>query len=261
MFFNAFSFAVMNGLAPLSINVQFGMGPAEIGVFLTFIGIYQIMMNVVIGPAMINKWGAPATNVFGSIAGGVGILYPSMRLLLPQLLFWIMLSTGWSLMQPSLATSIGAVCHPAKRGAAMGLMMAFMSLGRTIAPFCAGALFESSIFVTEDYAFSQIDGPFGRSARDPTCINATYAAATGCTVPDYEIEFQTSYSLSPYMLGTCMCVFATITVLVFVPMKLPAPSHGPPKGAGGPPGGPPAAGDAKAPADAEAPAPVAAAAP
>eukprot|EP01046_Picozoa_sp_COSAG06_P013679 COSAG06_NODE_832_length_12037_cov_81.245854_5_plen_338_part_00 len=47
MFLNAYCFATMNGLASLSINVQFGWGAAEIGYFLTFIGIFQVRIILV----------------------------------------------------------------------------------------------------------------------------------------------------------------------------------------------------------------------
>ena len=68
----------------------------------------------------------------------------------------------------------------------MGILMASMSLGRTIAPFTCGVMFESELWLSQDYNLTQTDGWFGREARDPACYasNATELAALGCTVPD-----------------------------------------------------------------------------
>ena len=70
--------------------------------------------------------------------------------------------------------------------------MASMSLGRTIAPFTCGVMFESELWLSQDYNLTQADGWFGREARDPACYasNATELAALGCTAPDYFPEFQ-----------------------------------------------------------------------
>ena len=117
----------------------------------------------------------------------------------------------------------------------MGILMASMSLGRTIAPFTCGVMFESELWLSQDYNLTQTDGWFGREARDPACYasNATELAALGCTVPDYVPEFQTVFSLSPYLLGTLCSALAVLAVLVMVPLKTG-------QAAGGPPGKPPA---------------------
>ena len=77
MFLNAFCFSTMNALATLTINVQFGWGPTEIGIFLAIVGFLQVLMTAGIGPWLINKIGAPLTNVIGSVwsvsAAAVGL--------------------------------------------------------------------------------------------------------------------------------------------------------------------------------------------
>ena len=115
MFLNAFCFSTMNALATLTINVQFGWGPTEIGIFLAIVGALQVLMTAGIGPWLINKIGAPLTNVIGSVWSGAGILYPLVETVGPQLVFWLLLCWGWALMQPSLSTAIGAVCRPDQR--------------------------------------------------------------------------------------------------------------------------------------------------
>ena len=268
MFLNAYCFATMNGIAPLTLNTQFGWTAVHVGIFLTAVGVLQILMNAVIAPWLVNRVGAALANVVGSLLSGVGILYPAIRLLGPQLMFWLALCWGWALQQPTLSTAIGAVVHPAKRGAAMGLMMGLMSLGRTLSPFCAGALYQSQMILTEDYKFTQVglsvalppslppslprsrclflplsdggtiaqvDGLFAREERDPTCVGselvdgvikpcvtaactATLVEATGCIPPNYAQEFQTVFSLSPYILSACVSGLAVLLVLVAVPL-------------------------------------------
>jgi hypothetical protein len=236
MFLNAFCFATMNGIAPLTLNTQFGWTAVHVGIFLTAIGVLQILMNAVIAPWLIKRVGAALANVVGSVLSGVGILYPAIRLLGPQLMFWLALCWGWALQQPTLSTAIGAVAHPAKRGAAMGLLMGMMSLGRTVSPFCAGALYQSQMILTEDYSITQADGLFAREARDAACVGteevdgvlkpcvtaactSAIVEATGCTPPSYPQEFQPIFSLSPYILSACVSGLAVLLVLVAVPLN------------------------------------------
>jgi hypothetical protein len=107
------------------------------------------------------------------------------------MLFWVALAGGWSLMQPSLSTAIGEVAHPLQRGAAMGLLMGMMSLGRTLAPLFAGFLYESTVFITEDYLFTEVDGPFGRKSRDPSCApsaSCTTTVVAACEAANADAE-------------------------------------------------------------------------
>ena len=236
MFLNAFCFSIMNGLAAITINVQFGWGPTETGIFLTVIGVLQIVMNAALAPWLINKVGACWANVIGSVMQAGGILYASVGLLGPQLMLWWSLCWGWALMQPSLSTAVGAVVSPRRRGAAMGLVMGSMAFGRTAAPFIAGALFEAKdLLLSPDYTRSAVDGLFGRKDRDPSCVSDVLVASTGCTKPSYTAEFITTYSLSPYFLGSVLALLAVVVMLVFVPKHLAPPSHhgGGGKGGGG----------------------------
>ena len=123
--------------------------------------------------------------------------------------------------------------------------MANMALGGALAPFVAGALFESDMFLTQDFALSRelpkdpiqrlvgniSDRPlrftgtepanmFSRELRDPTCLPAN-ATLTGCTVPSYDIEFVTIFSLAPHLFGTACSTVALIAILLFVPLAKP----------------------------------------
>ena len=118
----------------------------------------------------------------------------------------------------------------------MGLLMGMMSLGRTVSPFCAGALYQSQIILTEDFSITQADGLFAREERDPACVGteetdgvlkpcvtaactSAIVEATGCTPPSYPQEFQPIFSLSPYILSACVSGLAALLVLVVVPLS------------------------------------------
>ena len=119
-------------------------------------------------------------------------------------------------MMPSLGAIIGAICHETQRGAAMGMLSSGMTLGSTVAPFLSGLLFESSYLLTDDYQFNQLNGAFARKPRDPTCT-AAIAATTSCTPPDYEPEFQTVFSLTPYVLASIFSALGALVMVTFVP--------------------------------------------
>ena len=72
MFLNAYSFATMNGLAPFTLHIFWRWGPAEIGGFLTVIGVLQVLMNGVLAMRIIKGIGAPLANVVGGVLTGVG---------------------------------------------------------------------------------------------------------------------------------------------------------------------------------------------
>lgn len=234
MFLNSVCFSTMNGLAALTLNIQFGWAATQTGIFLTVIGVFQVVMNAVIAPRVINAVGASHANKLGSVMQAGGILYATVGTLGPHLLLWWSLVWGWAFMQPSLSTAVGAVCSVQRRGAAMGVLMGSMACGRTIAPFIAGALFEANFLLSPNYELSEVDGLFARRDRDPLCVGAV-AAAGGCTPPKYSSEFITTYSLSPYLLGSVCATAAVAVAFLFIPAELkpPAPWKSPATGAGG----------------------------
>jgi hypothetical protein len=107
-------------------------------------------------------------------------------------------------------------------------------------------MFDLDIFETQDFALTQPNGIFAREPRNATCLGTcssaaalacgddtfhgleascdtdagcAYTAPTGCMAPNYEIPFQTSFSLAPHCLGTACSLLAVLAMLIFVPLN------------------------------------------
>jgi len=219
MFLTQYAFGTMIGLSGSEMNIQFGFGPTELGMVMTCVGLFQIVANAVLSPKIIRCLGLKNTLMLGTTCIGVGILYPLVdSSFVLQLLLWLPLVASFPLQQPSTGGIVGAATHPLRRGAAMGLVVGSMSLGRALAPFTSGLLMtEAKFLLTSDYAETQAEIWLSqRAPRDASCTEEL-AATSGCTPPDYEILFPTVFSIAPHILGAILTVVGLLVVLVVIP--------------------------------------------
>lgn len=131
------------------------MGEQELGIFLSFFGMVQVLNNLFMIKATIRRIGPEKTMICASAALCVGITsYTFIDLLAPGevailvpyfAVFLLFIGVPYAYHLPTLVTIAGSVAPPSLRGKATGLVAAGMSLGFCLCPLVSGSAFASDV--------------------------------------------------------------------------------------------------------------------
>ncbi|MBN1439129.1 MAG: MFS transporter [Anaerolineales bacterium] len=143
-FLASFGLANFEAVFGLYGLVKFQLGPGEIGVLLTVIGLVSTLGKIFTG-ALTLRWGDPAMIKGSLLAGSIGFLV----LLAASSYLTIILATGFfilskTFLRPSVL-SLTSRRATLGQGMTMGLSNSAMSLGRIAGPLWAGLAFDLDI--------------------------------------------------------------------------------------------------------------------
>jgi len=151
LFFLAFliSFGLTNfeGIFGLYALHRFSYSPQQVGGILTVIGLISaIAQGLLTGPAT-KRWGEASVIKTSLLATAIGFIL----MLLAVNFLTVLLTVGFfvlsnTMLRPALSSLISKLAKEGQ-GLAMGLINAFMSLGRIIGPLWAGVLFDVNIHI------------------------------------------------------------------------------------------------------------------
>jgi len=140
LFMTAFMFGGLDATLALFTSDRLGFSSPQIGLVFTYLGVLTLTMQFA-GGWIISKYGELTTIPIGLALSGIGFfLLTSTRDWLTILLPLAVFMAGNALVFPSVTSMISKKVG-GKRGAIMGLMSSFHSLGQMIGPLLAGALY------------------------------------------------------------------------------------------------------------------------
>lgn len=120
-----------------------GGGPSSVGVMFTALGLGAVVtQGALVGPAT-RRWGEARSIGVGFVAGAVGFVAVALAGTVTTLTVTVGLtSMAMALLRPALA-ALNSRLTTVGYGTSMGMQTAFDSLGRTLGPLCAGALYRA----------------------------------------------------------------------------------------------------------------------
>jgi len=149
MLMTAYAFSALTSALPLFYVPMYHWGPRELGMVATGFGLSMAFYNIMVTKPIIKLFGAPRASMFASMLMGTAVLVCSM-VPFPFVHVIFMLSEfaiGWALQLPALSEMIAKKVSPEQRGAAMGMLVSALSLGRAVSPFTTGYLYKASWLV------------------------------------------------------------------------------------------------------------------
>ncbi len=145
-FFSAFIFAGLETILPLAIKDRLNYGSKELGLMLVIMGTFIALLQGSVLGKLINFCGEFKLIIIGLMLNAVGLA------LLPWPKTWVMLTLylsiagiGNQIIRPTNASWISKQTKFGQ-GAAIGVMDAFLSLGRVVGPPFAGKLYTPETF-------------------------------------------------------------------------------------------------------------------
>lgn len=129
----------------LYANEQFGSGPAEVGLLLTFVGLVSAIVQGLLTGPFTKRFGEvriiKTALVCSAIGFGLMLLAKSIMILIPTMGFFILSN---AMLNPSVSSLISQRTT-SQQGIAMGLNNSFQSLGRMTGPLWAGFVFDINL--------------------------------------------------------------------------------------------------------------------
>jgi multidrug resistance protein len=122
---------------------RFGLDEASIGMVFAAVGLFHVLVQVrAVGPVTA-RLGLGRALRAGLAAQLAGLLLVAVDGGWPTLVAGLAAVTaGTGLVTPSLSSSVAAVAHVERRGAALGVQQSAGAVGRVLGPVLAGVLFE-----------------------------------------------------------------------------------------------------------------------
>ena len=136
----AFMIGGLQAVLALYTHDKMGFGAGDVGIIFTVIGILIMVFQFISG-SLVSKWGEIRMIQVGMVLSALGFLllvfsYDWLTLLLPLAI----LVLGNAFVFPSVSSLVSKRAK-GKRGAVMGLVNSFQSLGQFVGPLLAGFLY------------------------------------------------------------------------------------------------------------------------
>ncbi len=145
-FFSAFIFAGLETILPLSIKDRLNYGSKELGVMLVIMGTFIALLQGSVLGKLINFCGEFKLIIIGLMLNAVGLaLLPWPKTLVMLTLYLSIAGIGNQIIRPTNASWISKQTKFGQ-GATIGVMDAFLSLGRVVGPPFAGKLYTPETF-------------------------------------------------------------------------------------------------------------------
>ena len=147
-FFSAFIFSGLETILPLAIKDRLNYGAKELGVMLVIMGTFIALLQGSVLGKLINFFGEFKLIIIGLLLNAVGLaLLPWPQTLAMLTLYLSIAGIGNQIIRPTNASWISKQTKFGQ-GATIGMMDAFLSLGRVLGPPCAGKLYTPETFQT-----------------------------------------------------------------------------------------------------------------
>lgn len=145
-FFSAFVFAGLETILPLSIKDRLNYGAKELGIMLVIMGTFIALLQGSVLGKLINRFGEFKLIITGLLLNAVGMaLLPWPNTFVILTLYLSIAGIGNQIIRPTNASWISKQTKFGQ-GAAIGVMDAFLSLGRVLGPPFAGQLYTPETF-------------------------------------------------------------------------------------------------------------------
>ena len=145
-FFSAFIFSGLETILPLSIKDRLNYGAKELGVMLVIMGTFIALLQGSVLGKLINFFGEFKLIIIGLLLNAVGLaLLPWPKTFVMLTLYLSIAGIGNQIIRPTNASWISKQTKFGQ-GAAIGVMDAFLSLGRVLGPPFAGQLYTPETF-------------------------------------------------------------------------------------------------------------------
>lgn len=145
-FFSAFIFSGLETILPLSIKDRLNYGAKELGVMLVIMGTFIALLQGSVLGKLINCFGEFKLIIIGLLLNAVGLaLLPWPKTFAILTLYLSIAGIGNQIIRPTNASWISKQTKFGQ-GATIGVMDAFLSLGRVLGPPFAGQLYRPETF-------------------------------------------------------------------------------------------------------------------
>lgn len=145
-FFSAFIFSGLETILPLAIKDRLNYGAKELGLMLVIMGTFIALLQGSVLGKLINFFGEFKLIIIGLLLNAVGLaLLPWPKTLVMLTLYLSIAGIGNQIIRPTNASWISKQTKLGQ-GATIGVMDAFLSLGRVLGPPFAGKLYTSETF-------------------------------------------------------------------------------------------------------------------
>ena len=145
-FFSAFIFSGLETVLPLAIKDRLNYGAKELGVMLVIMGTFIALLQGSVLGKLINFFGEFKLIIIGLLLNAVGMVLLPWPKTLAMLTFYVSIAgIGNQIIRPTNASWISKQTKFGQ-GAAIGVMDAFLSLGRVLGPPFAGKLYTPETF-------------------------------------------------------------------------------------------------------------------
>ena len=145
-FFSAFIFSGLETILPLAIKDRLNYEAKELGVMLVIMGTFIALLQGSVLGKLINAFGEFKLIIIGLLLNAVGLaLLPWPKTLVTLTLWLSIAGVGNQIIRPTNASWISKQTQFGQ-GAVIGVMDAFLSLGRVLGPPFAGKLYTPETF-------------------------------------------------------------------------------------------------------------------
>lgn len=142
MLLSSFGQSSLYSALPLFCETMFSISAEKVGLMFAFMGLIGVLAQGMAIRPLVKKYSEEILFLTGAVFMTVGFilisLSPSKSVLMISL---TVMTLGWSLIIPTLASLISKEADPAQVGATMGISQGMASLGRVIGPTWGGVLY------------------------------------------------------------------------------------------------------------------------
>ena len=144
-FFSAFSFAGLEATFPLFIENMWNYGQKELGLMFMIMGVIVVPMQGGLLGKLINTFGERKIIIAGMLLNVLGmVLFVNAFSFWTLTIYLTITGIGYQLIRPTNTSWISKQTHIGQ-GTAIGIMDAFLSLGRVLGPILSGWLYERTL--------------------------------------------------------------------------------------------------------------------
>ena len=145
-FFSAFIFSGLETILPLAIKDRLNYGAKELGMMLVIMGTFIALLQGSVLGKLINVFGEFKLIIIGLLLNAVGMALLPWPVTLAMLTLYLSIAgIGNQIIRPTNASWISKQTRSGQ-GATIGVMDAFLSLGRVLGPPFAGKLYMPETF-------------------------------------------------------------------------------------------------------------------
>ncbi len=166
-FFSAFSFAGLEATFPLFIKDTWQYGQKELGYMFMIMGVIVVLMQGGLLGRLINTFGERKIIIAGMLLNVLGMaLLVNAFSFLTLTIYLTIIGIGYQLIRPTNTSWISKQTHIGQ-GTAIGIMDAFLSLGRVLGPILSGWLYDTTLhppIFKNFFSITHLDGLYGNGA-------------------------------------------------------------------------------------------------